>query len=116
MHTHLYSHTGFNGTCVHDFQSYFSFLMQSTKGRIYACLPMVSMGFMFCISLPNCPDKNDYSSYIDSIPANPTPITEGSLPAVCTLKGTRAVQKYRTSGSEADGKQNHASQKASLSK
>lgn len=91
MHIYLYSHTGFNGTCVHDFQSYFSFLMQSTKGRIYACLPTVSVGFIFYISLPNCPDKNDYSSYTDSIPANPIPITEGSRPAVFTLKGKCAV-------------------------
>lgn len=65
--------------------------MQSTKGRIYACLPTVSMGFLFYISLPNSPDKNDYPSYTDSIPANPIPITEGSRPEVFTLKGKCAV-------------------------
>lgn len=55
--------------------------------QIYACLPKVSMSFIFYISLPNCPDKNDYSSYTDSIPANPIPIIEGSQPEVFTSRG-----------------------------
>lgn len=71
------------------------------------------MGFVFYILLP---DKNDYSSCIDSIPSNPTPITEGSYPAVFTLKGKCAVWAERTTASGAEGKEDHTSQKASGSK